>query len=102
MLNNFNVSQSSFGHIYKEIRDKGYICSPQRVFMCNLDREFSELCKKYELDDINIMFIGDFFPYPYSSNADSYLIFNADIIAYEKAVKILERCAKNDSFFNFI
>ncbi|WP_298786030.1 hypothetical protein [uncultured Campylobacter sp.] len=100
MLSNFNMSQSSFRHIYKEIRDKGYICSPQRVFMCNLNREFGELCKKYELDDVDIMIIGDFFPC--SPNADSYLIFNTNMIAYEKAVKILERCVKNDSFFNFI
>lgn len=100
MLNEFDIPQNSFNHIYEEIQDKGYICSSHRVFMRNLRDNFNKLCSRYELEGINIMIIGDFFNF--SPEADSYLIFDTDRIEYEEAAKILRQCVEKDDFFTFI
>ena len=100
MLDKFDIPQNRFNPIYEEMQHKGYICSPHRTFMRNLNGNFNKLCSRYELDEINIMIIGSFFDF--SPEADSYLIFDTDRIEYEEAVKILRQCVEKDDFFAFI
>lgn len=100
MLNEFDIPKNRFNHIYKEMQNKGYICSPHIVFMRNLRGNSNKFCNKYKLDEINIMITGSFFDF--SPNADSYILFDTDKIEYEEATKILRQCAEKDSFFSFI
>lgn len=100
MLDKFDIPENRFKHIYKEMQNKGYICSPHRVFMRNLRGNFNKFCNKYKLDEINIMITGSFFDS--SPEGDSYLIFDTDRIEYEEAEKILRQCVEKDDFFAFI